>query len=102
MTIRHERRRSRALAVAIGGITFFIVLVSQVPRGVMAHAAQAPAGTRTVLDGVDIGSPLGHGLRCIDITARAANEQWYPDHGVLNATKDQLKAMPQFKYSTYN
>jgi Spy/CpxP family protein refolding chaperone len=34
--------------------------------------------------------------------ARAANEQWYPDHGVLNTTKDQLKAMPQFKYSTYN
>jgi hypothetical protein len=34
--------------------------------------------------------------------ARAANEQWYPDHGVLSATKDQLKAMPQFKYSTYN
>jgi sporulation protein YlmC with PRC-barrel domain len=35
-------------------------------------------------------------------TARAANEQWYPDHGVLSATKDQLKAMPQFKYSSYN
>jgi sporulation protein YlmC with PRC-barrel domain len=34
--------------------------------------------------------------------ARAANEQWYPDHGVLSATKDQLKAMPQFKYSSYN
>ncbi len=25
---------------------------------------------------------------------------WYPDHAVYNATKDQLKAMPQFKYST--
>ena len=35
-------------------------------------------------------------------TPRAANEQWYPDHGVLGATKDQLKAMPQFKYATYN
>ena len=35
-------------------------------------------------------------------TARAANEQWYPDHGLLSATKDQLKAMPQFKYSNYN
>jgi hypothetical protein len=23
----------------------------------------------------------------------------YPDHAVLNATKDQLKAMPEFKYS---
>jgi sporulation protein YlmC with PRC-barrel domain len=31
-------------------------------------------------------------------TARAANENWYPDHAVYNATKDQLKAMPQFKY----
>jgi sporulation protein YlmC with PRC-barrel domain len=30
--------------------------------------------------------------------ASAANERWYPDHAVLNATKDQLKAMPQFKY----
>jgi hypothetical protein len=35
-------------------------------------------------------------------TARSANEKWYPDHAVFNATKDQLKAMPQFKYSNYN
>ena len=25
---------------------------------------------------------------------------WYPDHAVINATKDELKAMPEFKYST--
>jgi sporulation protein YlmC with PRC-barrel domain len=25
---------------------------------------------------------------------------WYPDHAVVNATKDQLKAMSEFKYST--
>ena len=24
---------------------------------------------------------------------------WYPDHAVLSATKDQLKAMPEFKYA---
>jgi len=30
--------------------------------------------------------------------ARATGEKWYPDHAVFNATKDQLKAMPQFKY----
>jgi sporulation protein YlmC with PRC-barrel domain len=29
---------------------------------------------------------------------RSASEKWYPDHAVFNATKDQLKAMPQFKY----
>jgi sporulation protein YlmC with PRC-barrel domain len=30
---------------------------------------------------------------------RTADEQWYPDHAVLNATKDQLEAMTQFKYN---
>ena len=25
---------------------------------------------------------------------------WYPDHAVYNATKDELKAMPEFKYTT--
>jgi sporulation protein YlmC with PRC-barrel domain len=24
---------------------------------------------------------------------------WYPDHAMLSATKDQLKSMPEFKYS---
>ena len=24
---------------------------------------------------------------------------WYPDHAVFNANKDELKAMPEFKYS---
>jgi sporulation protein YlmC with PRC-barrel domain len=25
---------------------------------------------------------------------------WYPDHAVFNASKDELKSMPEFKYST--
>jgi sporulation protein YlmC with PRC-barrel domain len=36
-------------------------------------------------------------------TARAADaNDWTPDHAVMSATKDQLKALPQFKYSDYN
>ncbi len=31
-------------------------------------------------------------------TAKA--NPWYPDHALYNATKDELKAMPEFKYST--
>lgn len=27
---------------------------------------------------------------------------WTPDHAVMSGNKDQLKAMPQFKYSDYN
>lgn len=34
-------------------------------------------------------------------TATAAKPNpWYPDHAVLSATKDQLKAMSAFKYAT--
>lgn len=34
--------------------------------------------------------------------ARTTTNDWVPDHAVMDATKDQLKAMPQFKYSSYN
>jgi sporulation protein YlmC with PRC-barrel domain len=35
--------------------------------------------------------------------ARNANvNDWVPDHAVMSATKEQLKALPQFKYSDYN
>jgi sporulation protein YlmC with PRC-barrel domain len=32
-------------------------------------------------------------------TTASAKSEWYPDHAVFNATKDELKAMPQFSYS---
>jgi hypothetical protein len=32
--------------------------------------------------------------------ATVKKNPWYPDHAMLSATKDQLKAMPEFKYST--
>ena len=31
--------------------------------------------------------------------AAVKKNPWYPDHAMFSATKDQLKAMPQFKYS---
>jgi sporulation protein YlmC with PRC-barrel domain len=31
-------------------------------------------------------------------TTTSASKSWYPDHAVFNATKDELKAMPEFKY----
>lgn len=36
-------------------------------------------------------------------TTRTSNaNDWTPDHAMMSATKEQLKAMPQFKYSDYN
>jgi hypothetical protein len=33
---------------------------------------------------------------------RDTTNDWQPDHATMDATKDQLKAMKQFKYSDYN
>ena len=35
-------------------------------------------------------------------TTTTNGNDWTPDHAVMSATKDQLKALPQFKYSDYN
>src|SRR5580698_11076512 len=32
-------------------------------------------------------------------TASSKPNPWYPDHAVFNANRDELKAMPEFKYS---
>jgi sporulation protein YlmC with PRC-barrel domain len=71
-----------------------------------ATASTAPAGTapatnidsnaRTAADGT--AKTTTGAATTTTRPVRATNEQWYPDHAVLNATKDQLKAMTQFKY----
>jgi sporulation protein YlmC with PRC-barrel domain len=33
--------------------------------------------------------------------APAPRDNWYPDHAMMSGTKEQLKAMPAFKYSDY-
>jgi sporulation protein YlmC with PRC-barrel domain len=32
-------------------------------------------------------------------SATSSSSKWYPDHAVFNATKDELKNMPEFKYA---
>jgi sporulation protein YlmC with PRC-barrel domain len=32
-------------------------------------------------------------------SAKDSAKDWVPDHAMMNATKEQLKAMPQFKYT---
>jgi hypothetical protein len=32
-------------------------------------------------------------------TNTSTKSKWYPDHALFNATKDELKSMPEFKYS---
>src|ERR1700694_3431091 len=54
-----------------------------------------PARTSSTTSAPAEKSTVGEANRA-NRTERSASEKWYPDHAVLNATKDQLKAMPQF------
>lgn len=31
----------------------------------------------------------------------SSRDNWYPDHAMMSGTKEQLKALPQFKYADY-
>jgi sporulation protein YlmC with PRC-barrel domain len=60
-----------------------------------APATNVDSNARTASDGT---ARTTTGTATTPAATRAANQNWYPDHAVYNATKDQLKAMPQFKY----
>jgi sporulation protein YlmC with PRC-barrel domain len=57
-------------------------------------ATNVDSTTRTAADG----TTRTTGAATTPADDRKANGYWYPDHAIYNATKDQLKAMPQFKY----
>ena len=61
-------------------------------RPVAPPATGVDSNARTATDGSVRTTTTG----AASTTAR--NTNWYPDHVVYNATKDQLKAMPEFKY----
>jgi sporulation protein YlmC with PRC-barrel domain len=63
-----------------------------VPSSAGTSAATRPAGAPT-------GSTTGAATTTTTTTTTKSNE-WYPDHAVYNATKDELKALPEFKYSS--
>jgi sporulation protein YlmC with PRC-barrel domain len=68
-----------------------VKFVNEPVPSTMSSSSNAPGArpSSSVTTGAATGSPA----------APKANP-WYPDHAVFNATKDQLKAMPEFKYST--
>jgi sporulation protein YlmC with PRC-barrel domain len=62
------------------------------PNGAGGRPASSPVTTGAA-SGTTTGAATGS-------TPASKANPWYPDHAVFDATKDQLKAMPEFKYST--
>ncbi|MFH1346019.1 MAG: PRC-barrel domain-containing protein [Pseudomonadota bacterium] len=74
---------------------------STAPTGT-APTATAPAGSaRDTTTGAATTST--NTTTATTTAARNADaNDWTPDHAVMSGNKEQLKAMPQFKYSDYN
>jgi sporulation protein YlmC with PRC-barrel domain len=59
--------------------------------------AKTSAATTTTTTGANPNRPAA---TTTTTTRTSSDKKWYPDHAVLSgATKDQLKAMPEFKYN---
>jgi sporulation protein YlmC with PRC-barrel domain len=69
-----------------------------VPSSTSASTSTGPAGTGmrpTTTTSTTTGTATS-----APATTTTKTNPWYPDHAVFSATKDELKAMPGFKYST--
>ena len=67
-----------------------------VNQAVASTTTTKPATTTTTTTGAATGTER---TTTTTATATASGSRWYPDHAVFNASKDELKNMPEFKYS---
>jgi cytoskeletal protein RodZ len=73
--------------------------VDQPVTSTTASTTSAPANTATTsARDATTQTTTGAATTTTTTTTTSASERWYPDHAVYNATKDDLKAMPEFKY----
>jgi sporulation protein YlmC with PRC-barrel domain len=93
----------KAAVISVGGVLGVGARLVAVPYDKVKFANEPIAytgvagagGSKPMSSTTTTGAATGAGTA----TPPKANP-WYPDHAVYNASKDELKAMPEFKYST--
>jgi sporulation protein YlmC with PRC-barrel domain len=96
----------KAVVIGVGGFLGVGEHLVAIPFEKVKFVSEPVAYT-----GASANPPAGGNRPASSTTTGAANTStapattskpnpWYPDHAVFNATKDELKAMPEFKYST--
>ena len=85
------------VAVAFDKLKWVDQPVTSTTASTTSAPANAPATTTTAPDSTTR-TTTGAATTTTTTTTTSASTRWYPDHAVYNATKDELKAMPEFKY----
>lgn len=79
------------VAVPYEKLKFVNEPVAYTGTGATTNTGARPPGTTT-------GAATGTDRPAATATTSSASK-WYPDHAVFNASKDELKNMPEFKYA---
>jgi sporulation protein YlmC with PRC-barrel domain len=90
-----------AVVIGVGGFLGVGEHLVAVPFEKVKFSTEPVAYASTSSTGAGSAKPGGSTTTtgAASTTASKANP-WYPDHAVFNATKEELKGMPEFKYST--
>lgn len=59
------------------------------------------SGTSTTGSSTTTTGAAGGGMSSTAASKDSSKDNWYPDHAMMSGTKDELKALPAFKYSDY-
>ena len=96
----------KAAVIGVGGflgmgahlvaVSFDKIKFSDQPVAYTGTANTMPPGANRPSSTTTTGSTATTGSSA---TTPSKPNTWYPDHAVFNATRDELKAMPEFKYS---
>ena len=91
-----------AAVIGVGGFLgvgeHYVAVPFEKIKGVNEPVVSSP-GTASNSSGMT-GRPASTTTGSAATAPVAKPNPWYPDHGVFSATKDELKSMPEFKYST--
>ena len=85
------------VAVAFDKIKFVDEAVAYTGAANGPNAPSRPATSTTPSTSTTTGAASTNTAPATAVTSKP--NPWYPDHAVLSTTRDELKAMPEFKYS---
>lgn len=91
-----------AVVIGVGGFLGVGEHLVAVPFDKVKFSSEPVAygGTASAPAGGASGSKTGTTTGAATSTTTSKPNPWWPDHAIFNATKDELKGMPEFKYST--
>ena len=92
----------KAVVLGVGGFLGVGEHLVAVPLDKIKFVNEPVAYTGTAGGGAATSTSRGTttGSSSSTTTEASKTNLWYPDHAVFEATKDELKAMPEFKYSS--